>query len=220
MSYTPLYEKPFTWLDTETTGLDPDENEVLSIAIVRPHGQGEVVYERKLKMERPETAHPKALEVNGYTEEAWADAKPQKEVWEEIADLGLLSDCIVAGQNVRFDAGFLDASFKRHGVKYRMDYHLYDTVTVALMVLKPYVTSVSLVPTCVALGITVFKAHEALEDVRLAQSVDMHCREILNNGEHLHEHFGPQVQKRLAAWEAAGKPNVWPKPFQRLEIIR
>lgn len=208
--FIPVSRKPFVWLDTETTGLDPDKNEVLSIAIVRPKDDGsEIVYERKLKMERPENAHPKALEVNGYTDEAWADAMPQEACWREIADLQLLSECIVAGQNVRFDAGFLNASFKRHGINYRMDYHLYDTVTVALLVLKPYVSSVSLASTAVALGIPVVEAHTALGDVRLCQQVDSHCREILNNGEHLHSHFGPQVLERIAAWKDAGRPNTW-----------
>lgn len=207
---TPLHDKPFVWLDTETTGLNPHKNDVISIAIVRPQTDGtELVFSRKLKMERPENAHPKALEVNGYTEEGWADAHDPAEVWHEIAEKGLLSECIVAGQNVKFDTDFVEAAFRRHGIKQRISYHTYDTVTLGLLVLKPYLTSVSLVPVCVALGIPVKDAHDALGDVRLAQQVDMHCREVLNNGEHLHEHFGPQVMERLVAWEKAGKPNEW-----------
>ena len=207
-TYTPLYAKPFVWVDTETTGLDPDVNDIIEVAILRLNPDGiEWVIHSKVKMERPENAHPKALEVNGYTEEAWADAEDPKVFWQKVADCGILDEAIVAGQNVRFDAGFLNATFKRHGIKTRMDYHLYDTCTLTLEHLLPWMESISLVPTCVALGIPVKNAHTALADCRLAMEVDKVLRQAKGKDR---EAWSKVVPGRLLAWRMAGKPNEWP----------
>ena len=201
----PVSEKPFVWVDTETTGLIPEDNEIIEIAIVRPMDNGsELVFHRKVRLEKPETAHPKALEVNGYSEDAWADAVGQADIWQEIADRQLLSNCILAGHNVRYDAAMLAASFKRHGIDYTVDYHLYDTVTLALEHLQPLVKCVSLVPVCVALGIPVSNAHSALADVRMAQEVSRILR-----GAQIGPSMEEMIKSRLAAWEEAGRPDEW-----------
>jgi len=206
--YTPLHAKPFTWIDTETTGLDDIDNDIIEVAIIRvEHDGSERIIHSKVKMERPETAHPRALEVNGYTEEAWADAADPKVFWQEVADSHILSETIIAGQNVRFDVGFLNATFKRHGIDYRMDYHLYDTCTLALEHLRPWMTSISLVPVCVALGIPVKDAHTALADTRLAMAVG---ERLARCGPQDRDAWSQVIPGRLAAWKAAGKPNEWP----------
>jgi len=184
----------------ETTGLNPDINDILDIAIIRVETDGtEIVFTSKVKMERPENAHPKALEVNGYTEEGWASARPVGEVFQEIHDKKLLQDCILAGQNVGFDTAFINATFKRLGIDARVDYHLYDTVTVALMFLKPYLKSVSLVQVCVALGLPIDNAHTALADCRMAMAVN---NAILIATPEERERWATEVPARLAAWEA------------------
>lgn len=170
----PVSVKPFAWVDVETSGLDPDHNDILEIAIVRLDPDGEKVLHEKVVMERPENAHPKALEVNGYTPEKWADAKPAVEVFPRVAEL--LTDCIIAGQNVRFDVGFINATCKRLGIDARVDYHLYDTCTLALEHLKPWLESISLVPVCKALGIPTDQAHSAMGDVRMSIEVDRQLR--------------------------------------------
>jgi|SaaInlLV_10m_DNA_2_1039722.scaffolds.fasta_scaffold03217_2 DNA polymerase III subunit epsilon len=213
MAFTPIYLKPFTWLDTETTGLDENENDIIEIAAVRLNLDGtESVSESKVKMERPDNAHPKALEVNGYTEEAWKDAEDPAVFWQKVADSGMLSDCIVAGQNVKFDTGFLNATFKRHGVTvkgkpYRVDYHVYDTCTLAIEHLYPWLSSVSLTPVCVALGIPVNNAHTALADVRLAMAVDKELKRATNAQQ---AEWARVIPARLEAWVMADKPKVWP----------
>jgi len=205
--FIPVCDKPFTWVDTETTGLDPDENEIIELAIIRLQPDGtEEIFHTKIQMERPEHAHPRALEVNGYTKEAWAGAPSQQEVWQEVYDRGLFSECIVAGQNVKFDVGMIDASFKRAGIDIRIDYHTYDTCTLALAHLKPFVKSISLVPTCIALGIPVRDAHSALADIRMAMEVD---RVLRTASESTRAMWPTVVSQRVAAWEAAGRPNTW-----------
>jgi len=213
MAFIPVYRLPFVWLDTETTGLDEVENDIIEIAAIRimPDGS-EWLNESKVKMERPDNAHPKALEINGYTEEAWADAADPAVFWQKVADNGMLSDCIIAGQNVKFDTGFLNATFKRHGVMvkgkpYRVDYHVYDTCTLAIEHLHPWLSSVSLTPVCVALGIPVENAHRAMADVRLAMAVNMHLKRATNTQQ---AEWARLIPARLEAWEVAGRPKVWP----------
>ena len=204
----PVSSKPLVWLDTETTGLDEQLNDIIEIAIVRFDRAGvEQILEAKLKMERPENAHPKALEVNGYTEEAWADAEDPAEFWLRVKKEGWLDECIVAGQNVKFDTGFLNATFKRHGIKYRVDYHVFDTCVLTLEHMHEVMDSISLVPTCVALGIPVTDAHSALADVRMAQAVYKILHRV---GDEMRARLQSQAPQRLAAWATAGKPNVWP----------
>lgn len=203
----PVRDKPLTWVDVETSDLDPDNGDILEVAIVRldPCNLGvKVVYESKIKMERPENAHPKALEVNGYTEEKWAGARPAAVVMREIHELKLLQDCILAGHHVSFDAGFLNKTFKRLGIQARVDYHLFDTVTLALEHLHPWVDSVSLVSVCIALGLPTVGAHGAMADVRMAMAV--HKTLTMATPEQ-RAAWATEVPTRLAAWEAAGRPK-------------
>lgn len=211
--FVPLYQKPLVWVDTETTGLDSEHNDIIEIAIIRVEDDTEWVMHQFINMERPENAHPRALEVNGYTPEAWAanGAVEPAEAWQRIADSGILDEAIIAGQNVRFDAGFINASFKRHGIETRMDYHLYDTCSLALEHLRPWMSSISLVPTCVALGIPVTNAHTALADTRMAMEVE---KRLARASDALRAEWAHLIPGRLAAWVAAGKPNVWPAPEQ------
>jgi len=196
MALLPVSDKPFVWCDTETTGLDPENNDILDIAIIRVRPDGsETVFSSKVKMARPENAHPKALEVNGYTPEKWADAPTVEEVFWEIHRRGLLQDCILAGQNIGFDAGFINATFQRIGIKTRVDYHMYDTVTIALAYLKPYLKSVSLTTVCTALGIPTEGAHGALADCRMAMEVN---RVLLGATPQEREAWATQIPLRLA----------------------
>lgn len=200
MAFIPVSDKPLVWVDTETTGLNEFDNDILDIAIIRVERDGtETVFTSKVKMERPENASPKALEVNGYTAEAWANARSVQDVFQEIHDRKLLQDCILAGHNVQFDARFINATFKRLGIDARVDYHLYDTVTVALVFLKSYLKSVSLVPVCAALGIPTDDAHTAMADCRMAMRVN----EVLTTSTYEeHQERVRGVPARLAVWEA------------------
>lgn len=132
----PLRQKPAVVVDTETTGLDPKENEILEIAIVALDGT--VLLDTKVKPVRIETAHPKALEVNGYNEADWADAPTFEEIKDKVIEL--LDGHIFIGQNPQFDRNFIVEALDRVGVEkaYRkVDYHTIDTITLAWEHLVP-----------------------------------------------------------------------------------
>jgi len=213
---SPVSQKPFAWVDVETTGLDENHHDIIEVTIIRVEpmsvdGWGateiEKVFSTKIKMARPENAHPKALEVNGYTENLWRYARDPKEVWQAIVDEGLLDDCIIAGQNPRFDAKFINATLKRYGFDTRIDYHLYDTATLALEHLKPYVHSVSLTALCVALAIPVRSAHTSFDDVHRTMLVDKILRRA---GWVKRMYWKLVIPRRLKKWNDADRPNVWP----------
>lgn len=107
--------------DTETTGLDPIVNEVLSIGIVICDAATfEVVAQREwyIQPERIETASPEALKINGYMPEKWAAAgeRPGVEVFAEV--LPWLQRGVFAGHNCPFDIDFLWEGAKRVGIDF------------------------------------------------------------------------------------------------------
>ena len=118
------------FIDTETTGLDPINNEIIEIAIkivdTEVFGNSldnpytsfreiEYEFEGKFKIRCMETASPKALEINGYNEEEWDGAYS----WSKVACERLLErikDCVIVGHNVQFDISFIREECRRQGV--------------------------------------------------------------------------------------------------------
>jgi DNA polymerase-3 subunit epsilon len=167
----PLSRRPLAFLDTETTGLDPTTHEVIEIAIIREDPGGLVdTWSTKIKPRDIGAADEYALKVNGYTEEAWADAPTMAEVAPRI--LNLLRDSVIVGHNVSFDEAFINSSLKRAGVDRRIPYHKVDTVTLAYEHLVPYgLTSLSLDNIRKFLGWSLDGAHTALKDTEDARQL-------------------------------------------------
>lgn len=137
----------FISLDTETTGLDSDVQEVLEIkatALTRtlePVGE----FYTKIKMLHPEVAQQQALDINHYDPEAWADAPHPEEAYvafkdwidEMQAKIPYIDKCrrkqpIPLGQNPGFDRDFLVKNARKSGVELKFSYHLFDIVTISM----------------------------------------------------------------------------------------
>lgn len=125
---------PLIFVDTETTHLDPSIGEIIEIAIIIVYPDGlnwwsrpkaSLIYHRKIKPKRIEDAHPKALEINGYNEIGWKDARPFEEHASYISHL--LEYGIIIGHNVDFDYRFIVEEMKRSGFDRRISYHRLDT---------------------------------------------------------------------------------------------
>lgn len=109
------------FIDTETTGLNPQDNEIIEIAIKiidESLKEDNELYsvEAKFKPRRLDLASPRALEINGYNEEEWKGAYR----WNKVACERLvnrLKGCILVGHNVQFDINFIREECKRQGVR-------------------------------------------------------------------------------------------------------
>jgi DNA polymerase-3 subunit epsilon len=169
----PLRTKPVVFVDTETTGLDPKKNEILEIAIVALDGS--VLLNTKVKPVNLETAHPKALEVNGYNDADWADAPTFAEIKDQVIEH--LDHRVFVGQNPQFDRNFIVEALDRVGVEkaYRkVDYHTIDTITLAWEHLVPCgIERLNLDAICEFLGVPLDREnrHGALADAQAARTV-------------------------------------------------
>lgn len=148
MAYVKLSQKPLAFTDVETTGLDPLMNEILEFACVK--GNESLVM--KIKPRRIHTAHPKALEVNGYNEAEWADAEDISTAAPKI--IAFLRDSVFVAHNAKFDVAFIESFLREAGITERIDYHVVDTTGLAYIFLVPKgLESLSLKPVCEFLGL-------------------------------------------------------------------
>jgi DNA polymerase III epsilon subunit-like protein len=163
--------RPLVWLDLETTGLDERQHEIIEFAAVREDG-AELCF--KIQPEHIETAHPRALEVNGYTPEAWAaeDALSLENALHRIVAFCKDLAPNPAGQNVAFDLRFLQAAFRDYKINWPFGYHSVDTMTLAQEHLKPLgQRSLSLHNLCETLRISNDGEHTAMADVHRTMAV-------------------------------------------------
>lgn len=93
-------------LDTETTGLDPSIDELLSIGVVDLDGKP--IWSSMVRPERTQS-WPEAEAVNGISPEDVADAPAVGVIVPELQRIIDAADEVV-GYNVGFDAGFLRAA--------------------------------------------------------------------------------------------------------------
>ena len=174
-----MNRKAICFLDTETTGLDPQVAEVIEVAVIRCEPDGsETRFHTLIKPQRIEDAHPKALEVNGYAADPsrWDDAPTMAEVGDRIADI--TRNSVICGHNVGFDEAMISANFKRAGVRRRIPYHKVDTVTLAWEHLVPLgLERLSMDRIREFLGWSKEGAHTAMKDAEDAKSLyDLLCR--------------------------------------------
>jgi len=171
----PLKERSITFIDTETTGLDPTWHEVIEIAIVvdkpvypwpsrppRPISTWSVT----VKPQHIKRAEKEALKINGYHPDHpdWAQARHFDEALRDHL-LRTMSHNIVIGHNPKFDLDFLNNEIHRLTAHEGEDPCLYNrsngircrTGNVQTLAM------VHLVPTGRIEGISAKAVHEALD---------------------------------------------------------
>ena len=171
-----MKETHLAFIDTETTGLDPDVHEIIELALivckqVQTVGRGpklEIVkeYEWKIKPTRMDLASEDALRVNGYNETDWMFAYDLKPVMEEFAKAS--QSCTFVSHNLAFDYPFVMNAFKKADVDSKMHYAKIDTISVAFARLYDVTqaNAFSLRALCELFKIENSKAHTALADTR------------------------------------------------------
>ena len=109
----------FFAFDTETTGINPEESQILSIAMVLLDVELNVLSTKEIHAFPDDDAviSPEAVKVNGYTKELWDEkgAVSQKQMFGLVqAFLKNHWRLKPIAHNLPFDAGFLQALFKKH----------------------------------------------------------------------------------------------------------
>ncbi len=109
---------PFIGFDTETTGVDPSEDRLVTASIITRGPQGDTVQNW---LANPGVEIPqRASEVHGITTEyARLNGAPIRDVLEDVA--GVLSDYLKRGYpivafNAGYDIGIMESELQRHGL--------------------------------------------------------------------------------------------------------
>ncbi|MFA5791519.1 MAG: 3'-5' exonuclease [Candidatus Paceibacterota bacterium] len=158
----------FAFIDIETTGLNFIKNEIIEIGCVLTTPTLEVIeeFELKIKPERIDNADPVALKVNHYDPILWERAYSLEKAIKIF--LKKVKGCIMVGQNVAFDSGFLEYVFNKIEMENTMHYHKLDTISIAWAKLhkKTDIEHFSLREMCKYFDIENKNAHTALSDAR------------------------------------------------------
>lgn len=161
-------------VDLETTGLNGNADEIIEIGcIVFDTKTMEILDTMDVKVlpEHIETASPRALEVNGYVEEAWVDAVTLHQAIMTLSEK--TRGTTLMAYNVTFDWSFLKTAFETTGHPNEMDYHRLDLLSIAWARLPHHkVSSWSLKTVCIYLGIAPEpKVHRAIHGAEAAYEV-------------------------------------------------
>ena len=178
------------YFDTETTGLDSIKNDIIQIA-------GIIEIDKKVEHEFVFTCQPfsyenisqEALDVHGMSVDDIKEFDKPQVVYKNL--INLFSQYInrydrndkfyPAGQNVRFDIDFLRQFFIKNRDKYYgswFNYHAIDLIS--LSAILEYTGSISVnnlkLETIAEYFGYEFKAHDALEDIKMTRKL---IREII-----------------------------------------
>jgi len=173
------------YLDTETTGLDKELNDIIQVAgIIEIDGVEKERFDLKCQPFNWETVTEEALSVQGRTiEDLKGFPKPQDIYKEFIKIISRYVDrynkndkFYVAGQNVKFDLEFLHSWARKNGDVYLGSYFYWYALD--LLVLAScfrawgfiYSETLKLCDICKVLGVKIENAHDAMADIEATKA--------------------------------------------------
>ena len=109
---------PFCVLDIETTGLSPERDAIIEIAVIRSETQDGITTERVLhELVRPAGNIPRQIrELTGITNETVADADTVDRVLPRVA--AFVGDACIIAHNAHFDRRFLEHNARLMGTTF------------------------------------------------------------------------------------------------------
>ena len=181
-------------MDTETGGLDPAVESILTLGMVVLQDE-EIVDGTLIKIVEPViNAHPRALAVNGINLDTHittgvGPVAAVGQVKEFLTRNGFTGSVNPAGHNVPFDVGFVKRLYSIAGVKYSRDfsYRALDTISLAAgLTLAGRLygqRELSLDALCRRFGIQIRTGvtHEALEDARATAKLLVKLLALIRN---------------------------------------
>lgn len=161
----------FIALDIETTGLSPENNQVIEIGAVLVQ-DGKAVEEFKSLIQPGILLPTRIVELTGITDEMLLDAPEKDAVLREF--LSFSGDLPVLGHNVLFDYSFMKMNYYRMGISYQRKGM--DTLKLSRS-FHAEQSSKSLSSMCQLYQITNKNAHRALDDARAAYELYYRLRD-------------------------------------------
>lgn len=153
--------------DVETTGLDSKINEIIEIAVVIYNPKEDKIIKEWAKKAAPrniKTANKIALDMNGYNEDPKSYVGNIKDVIIEFNKI--VEDCVIIGQNIQFDIGFIDKYYKEFSLG--CEIHRHRKLEISSMswpiLRKTDLKSYSLATQCEYFNISNEGEHRALTD--------------------------------------------------------
>ena len=159
------------FIDTETSHLDCNQGEITEIAIITYclETRKESRYVKKIKMQYPERANKRSLEIGNYNEDIWSkEGFFFYEISEDISRI--LNNGIIVAHNVNFDYNYLLSEFKRYNDllrkkdRLKITYKTFDTKNLVFEHLYPYLSSTSMDKVRGFFGWSKENSHTALKD--------------------------------------------------------
>jgi DNA polymerase-3 subunit epsilon len=168
-------------IDTETSGLDPQKNSIMSLAAVVYHDGAIEDARRWLVLDAGGECDPAAMAVHGITRERMLDAGLSPwtvihELQQMLAHHDMRGKVTLAGHNLAFDVGFLQRLYRLADLDYDGQFRHGGlcTKTAALLMEQAgrlNIVSSSLKEVALALSIKHEGAHDALEDALVTAQV-------------------------------------------------
>lgn len=181
------------WFDTETTGLDPEKNDIIQIAALVEINK-EIVDKLHLKIQPVnwENISEDALKINGCTFESLNKHTAYPEAYHEIIKFldryvdkfNTQDKLLSAGQNVKFDIEFLRQFFFKNGNKYfgsYFDYHFLDLQAMTALMIRNGLLEVEnfkLETVAKAVGIEL-DAHDAMNDIIATREIFLKYEDMI-----------------------------------------
>jgi DNA polymerase III epsilon subunit family exonuclease len=159
------FEEPIAVFDVETTGLDPQNDRIIEIAIL--HYQKGVLEKSYVKLVDPKIAIPEDVKKrSGISDEDVISAESFEVIACDIAEW--LKDRIHVAYNLPFDRGFIRAEINRAGLEYPEELGI-DPLIFARGLVKEGRKKLSAIAE--RLGIQLDEAHRAKSDAEAAAKV-------------------------------------------------
>lgn len=202
MSYSKAFPVPnFVAFDLETTGLLPDEDDILEVALIK-FEKGQVV-SRCNHVLRPDKKVPlKVVRLTGIPESVFGKAKTFSDVASEIEDFR--RGYPLVGHNSAFDTAFLSKKISAFPGQ-----PVYDTLEIC-RILCPTFESYRLGDVAVQLGVSLNDAHRAYDDAEASGHIFIILQKMIGQ-------MTLAERQRIACFLPRNSPtrNLFEWPFPR-----